>query len=87
MKIPLWPLGAAALCLMMSSGCSRTEYVTQVKIEKVYPPEALMQAVEVPSLKGNTNKDVVAWAIQLQEALAAANANLNAIMEWASERD
>ena len=46
-----------------------------------------MQAVEVPSLKGNTNKDVVAWAIQLQEALAAANANLSAIMEWASERD
>ncbi len=55
---------------------------------KLDPPEALMQTVDVPKLTGGTNRDVAAWAIALQEALARANENIRAIREWAAdERD
>ncbi len=88
MTIRMWRPGAVMLCLVMCSACCRTEYVRQVETVKVIPPAMLMQTVEAPVLQGGTNRDVVTWAIRLQEALATANANLNGIRAWCDgERD
>ena len=59
-------------------GCA-TKVQTQV-IRNV--PEALIADTPVPVLKGNTNKDMLFFAIELKDALESANRDKSAIREW-----
>ena len=58
--------------------------VSDVKI--LPPPMALMQDIEEPEMQGNTNKDLILWAVRMREAVMRANANLKALREWADGR-
>lgn len=79
--------GLIGLFLLMCSACSRTETVTVSVPVRILPPEALMQTVEVPEMAGTTTKALASWAVELKTALERANANMEAIREWADAAD
>lgn len=46
-----------------------------------------MQPIDVPEMRGTTTKALASWAVDLRSALEEANANLEAIREWADAAD
>ena len=48
------------------------------------PPAVYLQDVPEPVLKGKTNGDLAAWALELRQALALANSDKAALREWAA---
>lgn len=50
------------------------------------PPAVLMQSVPEPKLRGKTNADLLAWALDLRAALRLANEDKKALREWAGSR-
>ena len=79
--------GLIGLFLLTCSACSRTEIVTVSVPVRILPPEALMQPIDVPEMRGTTTKDLASWAVDLRSALEEANANLEALREWADAAD
>jgi hypothetical protein len=49
------------------------------------PTAVRLQNVPEPKLKGETNGDLAAWALDLRAALRQANADKRALREWAAE--
>ncbi len=47
------------------------------------PPTVYLQEVPEPRLRGRTNGDLLAWAVDLREALRLANADKKALRQWA----
>jgi hypothetical protein len=47
-------------------------------------PEALTEPTPEPQLIGDTNKDLLTWALRLLEALRHSNADKAAIKEWSN---
>lgn len=78
--------GLASVCLvLLLSGCATTPpVVTETKIERVYPPAALTGPCPPPELRGNTNADLLDWALELQAELEACNADKAALRQWQS---
>ena len=54
---------------------------------RVLPPRTLMAEIEEPCMKGNTNFDLAAYAMELAGALKRANASMKALREWADAAD
>jgi len=50
----------------------------------VYPPAALTGPCPPPELRGNTNADLLDWALELQAELEACNADKAALRQWQS---
>ena len=46
------------------------------------PPAVYLQDVPEPELRGKTNGDLVAWAMELREAVRMGNADKKALREW-----
>ena len=49
------------------------------------PPAVYLQHIDEPALRGKTNGDLAAWAVELRTALRLANADKKALREWAGE--
>ena len=49
------------------------------------PPAVYLQDVPEPELRGKTNGDLVAWAMELREAVRMGNADKKALREWAGK--
>ena len=77
-------LGALLLCLPLCCGCSlKPEILTQVRMERVFPPPALMRESPEPPLRGKNNEALLEWALDMRLALRRTNANLKALRAWA----
>lgn len=48
------------------------------------PPTVYLQDVPEPRMKGRTNGDLLAWALDLRAAVRLANADKKALREWAA---
>ena len=49
------------------------------------PPAVYLQDVTEPELRGKTNGDLLAWAVELREAVRVGNADKRALREWAAK--
>ena len=49
------------------------------------PPAVYLQDVTEPELRGRTNGDLLAWALELREAVRMGNADKAALREWVAE--
>lgn len=49
------------------------------------PPTVYLQEVDEPQFTGRTNADLLAWALELREALRQSNSDKAALREWATE--
>lgn len=76
-------IGWICLCLMTCSGCSAVKIVRQVETLKLAPPAPLLRETATPVLRGNTNRDLLNFALELRAALREANADKAALREWA----
>ena len=47
------------------------------------PPAVLMQDVPEPEMRGRTNGDLLAWALELENAVKMGNSDKRALREWA----
>ena len=48
------------------------------------PPAAYLGTVPEPKMRGRTNNDLLAWALDLRQALRLANSDKAALQEWAT---
>ncbi len=46
------------------------------------PPAVYLQDVPEPRMRGKTNGDLLAWALELREAVRMGNADKKAMREW-----
>lgn len=46
------------------------------------PPAVYLQDVPEPQMRGKTNGDLAAWAIDLREALRQSNSDKSALRDW-----
>ena len=51
------------------------------------PPVVLLQDVPEPALRGKTNGDLAAWALELREAVRLGNSDKRALREWVAGYD
>ena len=56
--------------------------MTEIVVQKQYPPDAWMAACEYPVFRGTTNKDLLNYALDLQVALHTCNQDKAALREW-----
>ena len=72
-----------AICLTPFFGCSANRAYVAAPCA---PPVVYMQDVPEPHLKGRTNRDLAAWAIDLREALRRSNLDKLHLREWLAGR-
>ena len=48
------------------------------------PPTVLLQDVLEPQMRGKSNGDLLAWALELREAVRMGNADKRALRDWAA---
>ncbi len=71
-------LGLMILALTAFSACS-----TKCPPSRpVMPPVVYLQEVPEPKMRGKTNGDLLAWALELREALRLANSDKAALRQW-----
>ena len=64
-------LGLSALCLaLLLTGCGSKPCPPA---RPTQPPAVLLQDVPEPKFRGKTNADLVAWSLELRQALRLAN--------------
>ncbi len=51
------------------------------------PPAVYLQDVPEPRMRGKTNGDLLAWALELRAAVRLGNADKKALREWAAGED
>jgi len=56
--------------------------VTEVELQRVHPPGALLAPCPVPTLTGETNAALLDWALTLRERLEACDADKAALRRW-----
>ena len=71
--------GLIALCLTLPCGCSKP--APRIEVVRQSPPAVLLAPVPqpVPPARGATNGELLSYAIDLQSALADANADKTAL--------
>lgn len=72
-------------CLLLSiSGCAQAPVaVPKVKTVRLCPPAQLLVPQAVPELQGDRTRDLVTWAEESRSALQEANADKQALQDWA----
>jgi hypothetical protein len=76
-------IGLLALFLIPFFGCSANRAYVAAPCS---PPAVYMQAVEEPYLRGRTNRDLAAWALDLRDALRRSNLDKLHLREWLASR-
>lgn len=80
-----WMLPLTGLMLAFLTACTTPSPTTVYRTEKVRVPESLLQPCPIPGLRGPRNRDLAeAYALR-GEALAACNADKDAIRRWNDE--
>lgn len=51
-------------------------------VRPALPPVVYLQAVPEPEMRGKTNGDLLAWALDLRTALRQANSDKAALRDW-----
>ena len=82
-RTPSLAAGLMAICLTPFFGCSANRAYVAAPCA---PPVVYMQDVPEPHLKGRTNRDLAAWAIDLREALRRSNLDKLHLREWLAGR-
>lgn len=78
--------GLMILCLMLCCACStRERVVRQVEVRRLTPPALLLRETPTPVWRGNTNRDLLNFTLELRAALRNANADKAALRGWAEE--
>ncbi|WP_371870491.1 Rz1-like lysis system protein LysC [Neiella marina] len=82
--------GLLSLCLLLLSACSTTpepivKTVTVVQVQKLQPPQQLMQACPMPAMTVTTNQDLVILIGELYQALATCDFDKQQLRDWVAE--
>jgi len=56
--------------------------VTKTETVRVTPPPSYVQVYEVPSFVGDKNRDLLFWALDMQELLRKHNQDKQALRKW-----
>ena len=67
--------------IMLLSACGSNQATSR----PVMPPLVYLQEVPEPQFHGRTNGDLLAWALELREALRLANYDKAALRQWVEE--
>ena len=80
-----WPSGLAGLCLALSLiGCASQPQQVVVKTRTVVelPPSSWVRQHQVPEISGETNGDLLDWAVRVRASLLQCNADKSALADW-----
>ena len=72
-------LMSCALCLCLTA-CAKCP-----PARPMLPPTVYLQEVEEPKFVGQSNRHLLAWALEMREALRLANSDKKALREWAGD--
>lgn len=72
------------LCLLMWLPSCGTA-LTQTKYIYVTPPDQYLQARPAPGFTGNTNRDLLTWAMDLRATAQAEEQDKAALRRWAAD--
>ena len=75
-------VGVTLVFLILFLASCTQSVVTKPEILKLNPPTLLTEPIPEPQLLGDTNEDLLTWALRLLEALRQSNADKAAIREW-----
>lgn len=75
-----------SLCLMLCC-TSCTSSPVRLEVKKQYPPKALTESTLVPSIGGDTFRDLLMWSVELHGALDACNQDKASLRDWATPQE
>jgi hypothetical protein len=75
--IKKWRIGASSACLLALSACSSNKAMTLANSD-VLPP-SLTAPVDIPILRGSSNKDLLLWCMESKKELDNCNEKLASI--------
>lgn len=67
------------LCLV---GCATPCIATSAQVIRKHPPAVLMAPCVIPAYHGDTNADLLDWALSLRAELTSCNADKTALRQW-----
>lgn len=68
--------------MLFLTACTATKTITKTEYVYVTPPEAYVQTYEIPEFKGDKNRDLLMWSLDLQEVLKMHNQDKKALQDW-----
>ena len=74
-------IGLVFVFLLLFSGCAGAVREV-VRVEVLTPPTVLMMETPMPEIRGETNGDLMRWALELRAALRMANTDKAAARAW-----
>lgn len=79
--------GLSSVCLLLFlSACSNTpEVVTEMRVERIYPPGVLMASHPTPVILGQTNADLLTWALELRNVLERCEIDKASLRQWQAQ--
>lgn len=85
-KIGKWLLGLILLChLLYLTSCVTPQALTKTQIVYVPPPPVYLMKYPVPKIRGNKNRDLLDWALELRELNEKHNEDKQALVDWTKE--
>ena len=64
--------------MVLSAGCAKT----CPAVRPIRPPIVYLQTIPEPQFKGKTNADLLAYILDLRQALRLANSDKQALQKW-----
>ena len=77
--IKKWRVGASSVCLLALGACSTNKPMTLANSD-VLPP-SLTAPVDIPTLRGSSNKDLLLWCMESKKELNNCNEKLASIAQ------
>lgn len=56
--------------------------INDVQVVKLSPPASLLTITDIPVIHGDTNDDLINWALDLEFAAKQGNRKIEAIKRW-----
>lgn len=82
MKILMNGLSSVCLLLFLSACNTTPEVLTEVRVERIYPPAVLLESHPTPVILGQTNADLLNWALELHNALERCEIDKSSLRQW-----